>query len=91
MRPATSDRLDRAQYRDQDRKGGQLARSAAPMRRCRPRRDYVILRLNSGEQRLVHGRCMRRSARCPTRSHELSIGKAAESLEGPDADNRGIT
>src|ERR1700730_13691237 len=40
-------------------KGGQLARSAGTYTQIVGRdQDYVILRLNSGEQRLVHGRCM---------------------------------
>ena len=40
-------------------KGGQIARSAGAYTQIVGRdQDYVILRLNSGEQRLVHGRCM---------------------------------
>jgi large subunit ribosomal protein L2 len=40
-------------------KGGQIARSAGSYAQIVGRDgDYVILRLNSGEQRLVHGRCM---------------------------------
>src|SRR6202051_1006420 len=40
-------------------KGGQLARSAGTYAQIVGRDgEYVILRLNSGEQRLVHGRCM---------------------------------
>ncbi len=39
-------------------KGGQLARSAGTYAQLVGRdHDYVIVRLNSGEQRLVHGRC----------------------------------
>src|SRR6267154_6448272 len=39
-------------------KGGQLARSAGSYVQIVGRdQEYVILRLNSGEQRLVHGRC----------------------------------
>src|SRR5215471_6723323 len=39
-------------------KGGQLARSAGTYAQLVGRdQDYVIIRLNSGEQRLVHGRC----------------------------------
>src|ERR1700753_4453129 len=39
-------------------KGGQIARSAGTYAQIVGRdHDYVILRLNSGEQRLVHGRC----------------------------------
>jgi large subunit ribosomal protein L2 len=40
-------------------KGGQLARSAGTYAQIVGRdQDYVIVRLNSAEQRLVHGRCM---------------------------------
>jgi large subunit ribosomal protein L2 len=40
-------------------KGGQVARSAGSYAQIVGRdQDYVILRLNSAEQRLVHGRCM---------------------------------
>ena len=40
-------------------KGGQIARSAGSYAQIVGRdQDYVILRLNSAEQRLVHGRCM---------------------------------
>src|ERR1700733_2726241 len=40
-------------------KGGQIARSAGTYVQIVGRDgEYVILRLNSGEQRLVHGRCM---------------------------------
>ena len=41
-------------------KGGQIARSAGTYAQIVGRdQEYVILRLNSSEQRLVHGRCMR--------------------------------
>src|ERR1700728_614541 len=40
-------------------KGGQIARSAGTYAQIVGRDgEYVILRLNSGEQRLVHGRCI---------------------------------
>jgi large subunit ribosomal protein L2 len=40
-------------------KGGQIARSAGTYAQIVGRdQDYVIVRLNSAEQRLVHGRCM---------------------------------
>ena len=40
-------------------KGGQIARSAGSYAQIVGRdQDYVILRLNTSEQRLVHGRCM---------------------------------
>src|SRR5271155_4633051 len=40
-------------------KGGQIARSAGSYAQIVGRdQEYVIVRLNSGEQRLIHGRCM---------------------------------
>ena len=40
-------------------KGGQIARSAGSYAQIVGRdQDYIILRLNSGEQRLAHGKCM---------------------------------
>jgi len=39
-------------------KGGQIARSAALTADRRPRRRICDLAMNSGEQRLVHGRCI---------------------------------
>src|SRR5258708_12720513 len=40
-------------------KGGQIARSAGTYAQIVGRdQDYVIMRLNSADQRLVHGRCM---------------------------------
>ena len=40
-------------------KGGQIARSAGTYAQIVGRDgEYVIVRLNSGEQRLVHGRCI---------------------------------
>src|SRR6476660_8555534 len=59
-------------------KGGQLARSAGTYTQIVGRdQDYVILRLNSGEQRLVHGRCMATvgAVSNPDNMNE-SIGKA---------------
>jgi large subunit ribosomal protein L2 len=49
-------------------KGGQIARSAGTYAQYVGRdQGYAILRLNSGEQRLVHGRTASpRSARCRT-------------------------
>ena len=45
-------------------KGGQLARSAGTYAQLVGRdQDYVIVRLNSGEQRLVHGRMHRHHRR----------------------------
>ena len=53
-------------------KGGQLARSAGTYAQIVGRdQDYVIVRLNSGEQRLVHGRCRAHHRRgLQSRSHE---------------------
>src|SRR6202162_2763347 len=58
-------------------KGGQIARSAGTYAQIVGRdQDYVIMRLNSAEQRLVHGRCM---ATIGAVSHpdnmNISIGK----------------
>ena len=59
-------------------KGGQLARSAGTYAQIVGRdQDYVILRLNSGEQRLVLGRCMATVGAVSNPDHmNISIGKA---------------
>src|ERR1044072_2832045 len=59
-------------------KGGQLARSAGTYAQLVGRdQDYVIIRLNSGEQRLVHGRCTGTiGAVCNPDHMNISIGKA---------------
>ena len=59
-------------------KGGQLARSAGTYAQLVGRdQDYVILRLNSGEQRLVHGRCRAALGAVSNPDHmNISIGKA---------------
>jgi large subunit ribosomal protein L2 len=59
-------------------KGGQLARSAGTYAQIVGRDgEYVILRLNSGEQRLVHGRCMGSVGAVSNPDHmNISIGKA---------------
>lgn len=59
-------------------KGGQLARSAGNYAQIVGRdQEYVILRLNSGEQRLVHGRCMATVGAVSNPDHmNISIGKA---------------
>src|SRR5262249_47848186 len=59
-------------------KGGQLARSAGTYAQIVGRDgEYVILRLNSGEQRLVHGRCMGTIGAVSNPDHmNISIGKA---------------
>jgi large subunit ribosomal protein L2 len=69
-------------------KGGQLARSAGTYTQIVGRdQDYVILRLNSGEQRLVHGRCMATvgAVSNPDNMNE-SIGKV-----GRRPHNRGVS
>src|SRR5262245_16406612 len=59
-------------------KGGQLARSAGTYAQIVGRdQEYVILRLNSAEQRLVHGRCMATVGAVSNPDHmNISIGKA---------------
>ena len=59
-------------------KGGQIARSAGTYAQIVGRDgDYVILRLNSGEQRLVHGRCIATVGAVSNPDNmNISIGKA---------------
>jgi large subunit ribosomal protein L2 len=59
-------------------KGGQIARSAGTYAQIVGRDgDYVILRLNSSEQRLVHGRCMGSIGAVSNPDNmNISIGKA---------------
>src|SRR3954471_21854095 len=59
-------------------KGGQLARSAGTYAQLVGRdQDCVIVRLNSGEQRLVHGRCRGTIGAVSNPDHmNTSIGKA---------------
>src|SRR6195952_5498631 len=75
-------------------KGGQIARSAGTYAQIVGRdQDYVILRLNSGEQRLVHGRCMGTvGAVSNPDSMNASIGKAGRKRwMGRRPHNRGVT
>jgi large subunit ribosomal protein L2 len=75
-------------------KGGQLARSAGTYAQIVGRdHDYVILRLNSGEQRLVHGRCMATVGAVSNPDHmNISIGKAGRTRWlGQRPHNRGVT
>jgi large subunit ribosomal protein L2 len=75
-------------------KGGQIARSAGTYAQIVGRDgDYVILRLNSGEQRLVHGRCMATIGAVSNPDHmNISIGKAGRNRwKGLMPHNRGIT
>ncbi len=59
-------------------KGGAIARSAGTYAQIVGRDEgYVILRLNSGEQRLVHGRCFASIGAVSNPDHmNVSIGKA---------------
>ena len=75
-------------------KGGQLARSAGAYVQIVGRDgEYVILRLNSGEQRLVHGRCMASVGAVSNPDHmNTSIGKAGRTRwMGWRPHNRGVT
>jgi large subunit ribosomal protein L2 len=75
-------------------KGGQLARSAGAYAQIVGRdQDYVILRLSSGEQRLVLGRCMASVGAVSNPDHMNStIGKAGRKRwMGRRPHNRGVT
>jgi large subunit ribosomal protein L2 len=75
-------------------KGGQLARSAGAYAQIVGRdQDYAILRLNSGEQRLVHGRCMATVGAVSNPDHmNISIGKAGRTRWlGRRPHNRGVS
>src|SRR5215468_10747786 len=75
-------------------KGGQIARSAGTYAQIVGRDgDYVILRLNSGEQRMVHGRCMATVGAVSNPDHmNITIGKAGRKRwMGRMPHNRGIS
>src|SRR6201987_1207320 len=75
-------------------KGGQLARSAGTYAQLVGRdQDYVIIRLNSGEQRLVHGRCRGTIGAVSNPDHmNTSIGKAGRKRwMGRMPHNRGVS
>jgi large subunit ribosomal protein L2 len=75
-------------------KGGQLARSAGTYAQIVGRdQEYVILRLNSGEQRLVHGRCIATIGAVSNPDHmNISIGKAGRTRWlGRRPHNRGVS
>src|SRR6201994_460108 len=75
-------------------KGGQLARSAGTYVQIVGRdQDYVILRLNSSEQRLVHGRCLATVGAVSNPDNmNTTIGKAGrQRWKGRMPHNRGIT
>src|SRR5438309_1571569 len=74
-------------------KGGQLARSAGAYAQIVGRdQDYVIMRLNSGEQRLVLGKCMATVGAVSNPDHmNTSIGKAGRKRwMGRRPHNRGV-
>src|SRR6202158_681926 len=75
-------------------KGGQIARSAGTYAQIVGRdADYVALRLNSAEQRLVHGRCMATIGAVSNPDNmNISIGKAGrQRLVGRMPHNRGVS
>ena len=75
-------------------KGGQLARSAGGYAQIVGRdQEYIIMRLNSGEQRLVHGQCMATVGAVSNPDHmNISIGKAGRNRWlGKRPHNRGVS
>src|ERR1043165_9672349 len=75
-------------------KGGQIARSAGSYVQIVGRdQDYVIIRLNTSEQRLVHGRCMATIGAVSNPDHmNITIGKAGRTRWlGRRPHNRGIS
>ncbi len=75
-------------------KGGQIARSAGAYAQIVGRdQGYVIVRLNSGEQRLVHGACYATVGAVSNPDHmNTSLGKAGRSRWlGRKPHNRGVT
>jgi len=75
-------------------KGGQIARSAGTYAQIVGRDgEYVILRLSSAEQRLVHGRCMATIGAVSNPDQmNITIGKAGrQRWKGRRPHNRGIT
>src|SRR5664279_1088996 len=75
-------------------KGGQIARSAGTYAQLVGRdHDYVIVRLNSGEQRLIHGRCTGTIGAVSNPDHmNISIGKAGRNRWlGRKPHNRGVS
>jgi large subunit ribosomal protein L2 len=75
-------------------KGGAIARSAGNYAQIVGRdQGYVIIRLNSGEQRLVHGQCFATIGAVSNPDHmNTSIGKAGRSRWlGRRPHNRGVT
>jgi large subunit ribosomal protein L2 len=75
-------------------KGGAMARSAGSYAQIVGRdQGYVILRLNSGEQRLVHGQCFGTVGAVSNPDHmNTSLGKAGRNRWlGRKPHNRGVT
>jgi len=75
-------------------KGAQIARSAGAYAQIVGRdQEYVILRLNSAEQRLVHGKCMATVGAVSNSDHmNTSIGKAGRTRWlGWRPHNRGVS
>ncbi len=75
-------------------KGGALARSAGAYTQIVGRdQGYVILRMNSGEQRLVHGQCYATVGAVSNPDHmNISLGKAGRNRWlGRKPHNRGVT
>jgi large subunit ribosomal protein L2 len=75
-------------------KGGAIARSAGSYAQIAGRdQGYVIIRLSSGEQRLVHGQCFATIGAVSNPDHmNTSIGKAGRSRWlGRRPHNRGVT
>src|ERR1700680_1910550 len=75
-------------------KGGQIARSAGTYAQIVGRdQDYVIMRLNSAEQRLVHGRCMATIGAVSNPDNmNITIGKAGrQRWMGWRPHNRGVS
>jgi large subunit ribosomal protein L2 len=75
-------------------KGGQVARSAGTYAQIVGRdQGYVIIRLNSGEQRLIHGQCFGTVGAVSNPDHmNTSLGKAGRSRWlGFRPHNRGVT
>ena len=75
-------------------KGGAIARSAGTYAQIVGRdQGYVILRLNSGEQRLVHGQCFATIGAVSNPDHmNSSLGKAGRNRWlGRRPHNRGVT
>ena len=75
-------------------KGGQIARSAGSYAQIVGRdQGYVIIRLNSGEQRLVHGECMGTVGAVSNPDHmNTNLGKAGRKRWlGRRPHNRGVT